>query len=204
MGITERRTREKDELRRKILDAATAMFIEEGYENVSMRKIAERIEYAPATIYLHFKDKVEMVASICFETFGELDARLQAIADLDLPVMEFFRRSLRAYVDFGLEHPSAYDFVFCTSPAVFKAMDEETLNAIHQVAMGSFGRLVEGIRLCMDGGHIAAGDPMLKAYATWLFMHGVVAGLMYGCGFPFVDKQLLLEHSLDRIIGSLN
>src|ERR1035438_3108942 len=51
MGITERRAREKDELRRKILDAAAAMFVDEGYENVSMRKIAERIEYAPNEQY---------------------------------------------------------------------------------------------------------------------------------------------------------
>jgi AcrR family transcriptional regulator len=204
MGITERRAREKDELRRSILSAATEMFVEEGYESVSMRRIAERIEYAPSTIYLYFKDKAEMVASICFETFGELDIRLEAIAAMGLPPMETLRRSLRAYIDFGLEHPSAYGFVFCTPAAVFRAIDEKTCHAIHGVAMGSFGRLVQGIRACMEGGHIAPGDPVLKAQATWLLMHGVVTGFIYDCGFPFVDRDLLIEHSLDRIIGSLS
>jgi AcrR family transcriptional regulator len=203
MGITERRAREKDELRRKILDAAAAMFVDEGYENVSMRKIAERIEYAPSTIYLYFKDKVEMVAAICFEMFGELDARLEAIHELRLPPIETLRRSLRAYIDFGLENPSAYGFVFCVPPSMFRNFDEETHNAILNVGVGTFGRLVEGMRLCMESGCIAPGDPMLKAQASWLCIHGVVAGLIYNCGFPFVDKDLLIEHSLDRIIGSL-
>lgn len=203
MGITERRAREKDELRRKILDAATAMFVEEGYENVSMRKIAQRIEYAPSTIYLYFKDKVELVAAICFETFGELDTRLESILELQLPPIETLRRSLRTYIDFGLENPSAYGFAFCVPPSTFENFDEETHNAILAVGVRSFGRLVDGIQVCMENGVIAPGDPMLKAQASWLCVHGVVAGLIYNCGFPFVDNDLLIEHSLDRIIGSL-
>jgi AcrR family transcriptional regulator len=203
MGITQRRAREKDELRRKIMGAAAAMLVEEGYESVSMRKIAERIEYAPSTIYLYFKDKAELVAAICFETFGELDARLDAIKALQLPLMDTLRRSLRAYIDFGLENPSAYGFVFCKPAPVFDTIDEETHKAIRQVGLGSFGRLVQGIRECMEGGHIAAGDPVLKAQSTWLFMHGVVAGLICDCGFPFVTRNLLIEHSLDLVVRSL-
>ena len=57
MGVTERRERERQAVRQEILDAARALFIEEGYEKTSMRKIAEKIEYSPTTIYLYFKDK---------------------------------------------------------------------------------------------------------------------------------------------------
>ena len=57
MGIKERQVRQKEVLRQDILDAARDLFIEEGYENTSMRKIAERIEYSPTTIYYYFKDK---------------------------------------------------------------------------------------------------------------------------------------------------
>ena len=57
MGVLERRAREKEALRARILDAATSCFVEEGYENVSIRKIAERIEYSPATIYLYLRTK---------------------------------------------------------------------------------------------------------------------------------------------------
>jgi AcrR family transcriptional regulator len=60
MGISQRREREQEQLRRKIFDAASELFAQEGYQNVSMRKIAERIEYSPTTIYLYFKDKNEL------------------------------------------------------------------------------------------------------------------------------------------------
>ena len=65
MGIKERREREKAEIREKILDAARDLFVSEGYEAVSMRKIADRIEYSPTAIYLHFKDKEAVMRELC-------------------------------------------------------------------------------------------------------------------------------------------
>jgi AcrR family transcriptional regulator len=68
MGVLERRQREKTTLRREILAAARELIAKEGYESVSMRKIAERIEYSPTTIYLYFRDKEELVREVCEET----------------------------------------------------------------------------------------------------------------------------------------
>ena len=72
MGIKERKAREKEQLRRQILSAARELFVNEGYENVSMRKIANKIEYSPTTIYLHFKDKADLLDSVCKETLLNL------------------------------------------------------------------------------------------------------------------------------------
>ena len=57
MGVKERREREKSETRDKILDAARELFVTEGYEGVSMRRVADKIEYSPTAIYVHFADK---------------------------------------------------------------------------------------------------------------------------------------------------
>ena len=65
MGTKERRERERRELRRKILDAARALFVEQGYDAVTMRKIAQAIEYSPTAIYLHFRDKKAVINAIC-------------------------------------------------------------------------------------------------------------------------------------------
>src|ERR687885_1755275 len=81
MGVQERRAREKQELRQEILDAARELFIREGFENVSMRKIADKIEYSPTTIYLHFQDKADLLDCICEETLGKLQQRLAAIGE---------------------------------------------------------------------------------------------------------------------------
>ncbi|MFM7142200.1 MAG: helix-turn-helix domain-containing protein [Alphaproteobacteria bacterium] len=72
MGIAERRARQKSSLRDTILAAARQMFIEDGYEAVSMRKLAERIEYSPTAIYLHFADKDALFRTVCDETFARL------------------------------------------------------------------------------------------------------------------------------------
>jgi AcrR family transcriptional regulator len=68
MGVQERRARQKEGVREEILDAARTLFVKEGYEHVSMRKIAEKVEYAPGTIYLYFRDKAEILDRICEET----------------------------------------------------------------------------------------------------------------------------------------
>ena len=72
MGVIERREREKEEVRRKILDAARELFASEGYERVTMRRIADAIEYSPTTIYNHFEDKDDLVHALCEEDFGRL------------------------------------------------------------------------------------------------------------------------------------
>jgi AcrR family transcriptional regulator len=79
MGTTDRRTRHRASLRREILDAASRLFVEEGYDRVTMRGVAQRIEYSPTTIYLHFKDKAELFGAVCEETFSQLSERLETL-----------------------------------------------------------------------------------------------------------------------------
>src|SRR6266581_8023816 len=94
MGIQERRARQKEGVREEILDAARTLFVKEGYEHVSIRKIAEKVEYAPGTIYLYFRDKAEILDRICEETFARLAIRLHAInADPSNP-LDGLRRGL--------------------------------------------------------------------------------------------------------------
>src|SRR3989442_9104489 len=76
MGVKERRARQKKFLRQEILDAASELFVRDGYENVSMRRIADKIEYSPTTIYLYFKDKAELLEQVCAETFSRLLQRV--------------------------------------------------------------------------------------------------------------------------------
>src|SRR5215469_11069349 len=81
MGVKERKLRQKKFLRQEILDAASELFVKEGFENVSMRRIAEKIEYSPTTIYLYFKDKAELLEQVCHETFARLTAHLTRILE---------------------------------------------------------------------------------------------------------------------------
>src|SRR6476660_6566466 len=113
MGTIERRDRERLETRTKIMDAARELFGREGYEAVSMRRIADAIEYSPTAIYVHFKDKQDLLHQICQADFVALAqgvVELQKVAD---PI-ERIRRMGHAYIRFGVRHPNHYRLMFMT------------------------------------------------------------------------------------------
>src|SRR5262249_4537466 len=112
MGSADRKARQKENLRQEILDAARDLFVREGYESVSMRKIADRIEYAPGTLYLYFRDKSEILNSLCEETFAKLHKRMEAIHKDQGDPLEGLQRGLRTYIQFGLDNPSHYTITF--------------------------------------------------------------------------------------------
>src|SRR5215813_136121 len=111
MGVKERREREKSETRDKILDAARELFVAEGYEGVSMRKVAEKIEYSPTAIYLHFADKEELFHELCHDDFARL---AQVFQDASLPAdpIERIRQIGRTYIEFGIQFPNHYKLMF--------------------------------------------------------------------------------------------
>lgn len=113
MGIQERRDRERQEVRDKILDAARELFASQGYDAVTMRGIAEKIEYSPTAIYLHFADKEALLHEICDADFRALARSFQAIGRISDPI-ERLRAIGLAYSDFGLTHPNHYRLMFMT------------------------------------------------------------------------------------------
>ena len=198
MSVQERRLREKEELRQEILDAARDLFVKEGYDAVSMRKIAEKIEYSPTTIYLHFKDKEEIFDCLCEETFAKLDKKLQA-AQLD-DTIEGLKKGLRAYVDFGLKHPNHYQITFLTPQG--HASESSTCRR-KDAGCRSF----ECLRACVAGlvakGEIADPDTDKAAQALWCGVHGVTSLLIVHPGFPWVPKNELIEQVIDTMVDSL-
>lgn len=116
MGIAERKTRQKQELRTRILDAARRIVMREGFGALSMRKIADAIEYSPATLYLHFESRDAIARALCAEGYAQLLASfepLTAIAD----AAERLKAIGRAYVAFGVAHPETYRLIFMEDPS---------------------------------------------------------------------------------------
>src|SRR5450432_1018809 len=103
MGVQERRAREKEELRQEIMEAARELFVKEGFDNVSMRKIAEKIEYSPTTIYLYFQDKGDLLDCIVEETLLSLRAKLDSLRTRQDLVGDL-KNGLRAYIEYWTYH----------------------------------------------------------------------------------------------------
>jgi AcrR family transcriptional regulator len=170
MGIAERRERDRDELRRRILDSARDLFAREGYDRVTMRAIAEAIEYSPTAIYQHFKDKDALVEALCHEDFSRL---LGAFTSRPLPPdpIERIRQVGKAYVRFGLDHPNHYRFMFMTG---MKGKDHE-LSAPGQQ---SFLVLREAVAQGIAAGRLRDIGVDTAAQVLWSVVHGVVSLLV--------------------------
>ncbi|HXK10476.1 MAG TPA: TetR/AcrR family transcriptional regulator [Vicinamibacteria bacterium] len=172
MGITERREREREEVRRKILDAARELFATEGYDRVTMRRIAEAIEYSPTTIYLHFEDKEDLVRALCHADFGRLLEAMETVGRPEDPV-EAIRWLGRAYCSFALEHPNQYRFMFMTPVG----RDERPPEGGNPGSL-SFVHLLDAVRGAIAAGRFRPIEPLTAAQVLWMSVHGVAAALI--------------------------
>ncbi|WP_259294948.1 TetR/AcrR family transcriptional regulator [Paraburkholderia sp. DHOC27] len=111
MGITERKTRQKQALRERILDAARRIVVREGFAALSMRKIADAIEYSPATLYLHFESRDEIARALCAEGYAQLLSSFEPLAQI-ADAAERLGALARAYIAFGVTHPETYRLIF--------------------------------------------------------------------------------------------
>lgn len=172
MGITERREREKEDVRRKILDAAHDLFETRGYENVTMRAVADAIEYSPTTIYNHFESKDALVEALCFEDFEKLFAAMSSSPLPGNPVDRIRALGL-GYASFGFANPNQYRFMFMTSGDWKRHVNEgDTPPArSYEVLRGA---VVEA----MDQGLFRKDDVDLVAQILWSAIHGVVSLLI--------------------------
>jgi AcrR family transcriptional regulator len=198
MGTAERRARQRDDLRQRILGAATELFLENGFESVSMRKIAEKIEYAPSTIYLYFEDKNAICSAIAAEAFEVLLQGLEECERRGLPALETTRMGMRFYVEFGLAHPNPYRLVFGTPTPEDKAAEELGLQAL--------GFLVRCLARCRANGLFIPGDDMADSLTCWGQLHGLTMVLIndHGkYGYPWPTKPAMIERGIDLILRGL-
>src|SRR5476649_194828 len=109
MGIKERHDRDREAVQRAILDAARELFVNEGYQNVSIRKIAERIEYSPAAIYGYFPSKDDIFFALAEEGFRLLNQLIPSEpARPDLAALDRVRDILWNMYEFSREHPQYF------------------------------------------------------------------------------------------------
>jgi len=170
MGIIERREREKEDMRNRIIDAAMEMFTTEGYEAASIRKIADKIEYSPATIYLYYKDKDELLYDVQAECFDILVQHFKKAAIAKDPY-ERLQQICTAYVKFGWEHPEMYDLMFTIKAPMNKVHENDSWKN----ADDTFGCFMRAIHECMELGLLRFDNIYQAALSIWSFGHGLVS-----------------------------
>ena len=199
MGVKERRARERDQLRRQILSAARELFVDEGYESVSMRKIASKIEYSPTTIYLYFRDKADLLDSVCKETLLDLLNTLELLKGDKSDPVETLRKSGRAYVEFGLKYPQDYKLTFVVRPQF------QTGLGLQEGSVGErvFNYLRAIVSECIRQQAFRKVDVETTGQALWSAVHGVTLLLIDFSDFPWTEKDKLIDTVIDTMIEGL-
>lgn len=167
MGITERKEREKEDLHKSILSAAREIFLEKGFEQTSIRSIAQKIEYSPTTIYLYFKDKNEILYALHKEGFNLLNMQMEALTAVSDPY-ERMKAMGRIYIRFAEEHPDYYDLMF-VQDGPMDSLKEEKWNE----GQSAFDGLKFTIQQCIDQGYLPFMDAEVGAFLIWSAMHGM-------------------------------
>jgi AcrR family transcriptional regulator len=178
MGISERRERQRAELRDLILRAAARIMAEEGFAALTMRKIAEAIEYSAATIYLHFESRDQIAMQLVRDGFAAFGAYI-APGAAEPAAVDRLKAIGRRYVAFSREHPQTYRLIFME--------DERFAEAVlaHVEDGGAFDVLVAAVRAAIEAGTVRRLEPELVAGLLWAALHGI-ASLKISCSqYPF-------------------
>lgn len=187
MGITERKEREKEEMRLLILKAARKLFLEQGFEKTSVRNIADAIEYSPATLYLYYKDKNELLFAVHEDAFLKLMEELSSVKDIKEPFERLVEMGHR-YIKYAIENPELYDLMFImTAPMETLACRDE----IWEDGLKSFGLLKWVIQDCSNGGYFKNYDIENLSITIWAYMHGLVTIYLKNRMSMFQDDQQL-------------
>jgi AcrR family transcriptional regulator len=203
VGSTERREREREQLRARIVEAARDILSDDGLAGLSMRGIAERIEYSPATIYLYFKDKDELIREVVLAGMERLwQSNRDELASLPetADAADQYAAMGRAYVRFALEN-TAYFRVMFELPGA--AHFDDGCDAPCVESDVGFDRVVRVLESAAAQGLMDVRDPQRTAVIGWGLLHGLTSLYLSGHLGKIVNSNDAFMHLVEEAIQSL-
>jgi AcrR family transcriptional regulator len=231
MGIVERKKRQKQALRERILDAARRIVMREGFAALSMRKIADAIEYSPATLYLHFASRDEIAHALCAEGYAQLLETFVPLVGIADPA-ERLKALGRAYVAFGVAHPQTYRLIFMEDPSYTGAALGRAAQAAHAAdaladdtdarvataaadpesdapapdedpGAAALQIMIGALEELRDAQRLPASmDAAVWSEALWATLHGIVALNLTCPVFPTAPLDTVVGVALDAWLGA--
>ena len=199
MGISERRLREKEQLRSTILGTALQMVKDEGWQSLSIRKIADAIEYSVPVIYDHFDNKEAILFEVAKEGFGILGKKIEDAKAKNAKPAEQLKLIAYAYWDFAFKYREHYQLMYglgMQGCEIEKCLPEKT----------TFRKLVmEPITQLIQKGNDPNANPCLKYYTFWSILHGLISiKNMRGSGVSDEINKMVMDDAVAGFIKNLN
>jgi AcrR family transcriptional regulator len=202
MGIRERHTRERENVRSAILTAARSLFLAQGYANVSMRKIAEQIEYSPGAIYSYFASKEDIFFALAEEGLQVL--RGHCTSDAQVPSspapLDHVRESLWRFYTFSKEQPEYFSLIFVDHTVPRISRDWERFSFVRELRQG----IEEHIQQCIDDGvfpSTVSAPSAFRVLSTAIF--GASVFRLSNRLAPGEDADALAHDVLEAALGGL-
>ena len=198
MGIAERKLRQKEEFKASILEAAWLQVLADGWQSLSIRKIADAIEYSVPVIYTHFENKEAILLEFTKEGFQKLAEQLQEVKDQHSDPSLQLEAISNAYWDFAFEHKEYYQLMFGLGiPAC------EMVNQIAEMKVMTM-IMISTIKEAIEGSENREADYFLKYHTYFSILHGIVSiQMIQKEGKPAEEKRMILQDAISGFIKSL-
>jgi AcrR family transcriptional regulator len=200
MGLKERQERDREQLRGRILDAARELFVAEGYRNVSIRKIAEKVEYSPAALYSYFPNKDAMFFALAEEGFRKLFEFTNDPAVTTAEPLSAIRNGFLRYYQFSREHPEYFDLMFVDRSVPKISREWERFGFVQQ--------MIDEVRAVIKRGIDAGLFPSdtnedVAFHILWAAVHGPATVAVCDRLAPDEDPDALARDTLEAAIAGL-
>ena len=186
--------------RAEILHAAERIFVSDGYQGATIRKIADEVGVSSTALYMHFKDKDEILQEICEGAIGALLAFNTEISSRQIDAVVRVRQMLEAYMRFGLENPNTYQLAFCSAARVAEPGRYPTVADLGSRCYQLFKGAVAAIA---SDGRLRTGTVDSAAQALWMASHGLVALRITRGKVEWAPDEDLMSVMLDGLFHGL-
>jgi len=191
VSTVDRRAKRKQLLRQRILDASRDILLSQGFAALTMRRVAEAIDYAPASIYLHFQSREEIAQELCFAGLKRLYEQLQSVTAKD-PATRLSGYA-RAYLEYARSDPETYRLIFLADPQLSKAVFAQQDSG--DAGAAALALIVTAFTELQIGSKKPATKPVELTELFWAGLHGL-AILRLTCSQALTSDEFRLAQLL--------
>ncbi len=192
--------------RAEILAAAKQLFLKQGYENFTTRKLAARVGLSQTGVYVYFKSKEEILDAVCRSTFEGIAQRIRAMSAESKDSPDAIRRLLKAYVEFGLQHPDEYQLTFMvgnSAPKFTRRKDLSQPFELQGIGVQCFLLFRDQVARLIEGGQLKDGDVSLVTQTLWATAHGLVSLMIARPGYLLSERGPLVKAAVVALMTGL-
>ncbi len=197
MTLQKRKERYRSELRAETLSAARKLIQEEGYQGLTIRKLAQRMECSPMALYSYFADKQALLTALALEGYEKVAKRFDSAVHRD--PLNAVRKILLDYIAYAEENPNEYRILF---------LSVETLGEIElsredlQERNPAFGALFKRVEACIKAG-VLQGEAFAVSTVLWTAAHGAASLLITAQKFPFGSRRRYADEVVATIVSGV-